>query len=114
MNRFDDVCTVQGDDVAISFTVYDRNQNLVDLAGAVTTFRIAPMGSNSHVLELNNDLGITYNGSVLTVSFNSCDMPTLNFCGQPFITYEAQLRITLGDKTMVAAQGRIIIEALIK
>lgn len=114
MKQFDDVYAAYGDDVSIAFTVRDRNGDLVDLAGATATFRVANKGSNAQQLELTEASGISFASSVATVSFNTNSISNCDFNLQGIYDFIAQLRITKAGKSMVAAWGELHVFPLIQ
>ncbi len=112
--RFDDIYCTKDDDILIAFTVRDKNDNLVSLSGATSTFRIARRGSDQSLLELNNDAGISYSGSIVTVSFNAGDIDDIDFLDRVIQKFDAQLRVTIASVSMVSAYGEIHIHPLIE
>ena len=107
MKLHDDIDGRIGDDVVIIFTVRDRNGNLVSLTGATATYKLAPKGSYNAVLELEDGDGITLSGSTASIEFNLEDLDEDG-------NYLGQLRITKDGKSMVSAEGLLIVSPLIQ
>lgn len=103
----DAIETRLGDDIEIQFTVRDRNGNLVSLAGATATFRVSKEDSSNSLLEKTETDGITILGSNATVTMNTDELDTAD-------DYMFQLRITKSGKTMVSAEGELIVKPLIE
>lgn len=101
--------TRSGETAELIFNVTDKDGNAADLAGAAAEYRIARRAGDAALLTCTSaaDGGIVIDDNAVTVTL---DTAALTQDEKPMLgDFFAQLRITVGGRTLVAAEGPISI-----
>lgn len=95
--------THSGEDIALAFHVTDGDGAALDVSGAQASYKIARRAGEAALLVKTHAAGIDLSGATATVSLNTAELTQE---GQPQTgDFWGQLTLTLGDTTLVIAEG---------
>jgi len=109
---FDTIVTHAGEPVSITFTITNQSGQAVNVDGATATFKIARQPGGTALLTKTQGSGITLSGNTAVITFSTSGL--VDGGAQLIGDFFAQLKITKSGDSLIAAEGRIQVDAVIQ